>query len=144
MAHSLAVALENFHRIGWIHKHIQKRKKSCSPNPHEGVIVPAGDVDLAAPWLFGFKYTRATDAGAKLEADFLLTNNVYRHPDRWNMPEKKFTEHHDVYSLVNMFTPYAIRHIHLTYYRVWYSSRLPHGKAFIPITSRAVLQDKWF
>ncbi|KKY28026.1 hypothetical protein UCDDS831_g00549 [Diplodia seriata] len=130
LAYALAAALESFHRVGWIHKNFrsdnvvflektkqqQETEVASVVDAPSGVVVasaaaaPAGKLDLAEPWLFGFEYARAEDAGTNLEADFLVENNVYRHPDRWYMPKKKFTKPHDVYSLVRKLPPSSFCH----------------------------------
>ncbi|KAL1631908.1 hypothetical protein SLS56_004113 [Neofusicoccum ribis] len=101
LAHALAVAVENFHRVGWVHKELRSNNVCfLSPRKEEDhARSPADDLDLSSPWLFGFDYARATDAGTRLDEDQSLENNVYRHPDRWGRPNVKFTKVHDVYSL---------------------------------------------
>ncbi|KAF1353282.1 hypothetical protein BDV97DRAFT_396124 [Delphinella strobiligena] len=107
LAHALAVALENFHRVGWVHKEIRSSNIFFIPGDQSTVIpgsartpsALAGSINLSTPWLFGFEYARSEDAGTKLEEDHNLTNNLYRHPFRWGRPRAKFTKAHDVYSL---------------------------------------------
>lgn len=107
LAHALASALESFHRVGWVHKEIRSDNLAFMPLatiPDSGIPEPqalAGDVDLAAPWLFGFEYARAEAAGTRREEDHSIDNNLYRHPDRWGKPRVDFTKAHDVYSLVS-------------------------------------------
>ena len=120
LAHALAVALENFHRVGWVHKEFRSDNifflSGCTRsaldeadpvNREVSVLLGThqGEIDVGLPWLFGFEYSRAENAKSKLDADFLTENLVYRHPDRWGRPNVEFKKHHDVYSLVNISSP---------------------------------------
>ncbi|KAL9094149.1 MAG: hypothetical protein Q9165_003564 [Trypethelium subeluteriae] len=117
LALSLASALENLHRVGWVHKEfkssnvfflldwpqpapaqLDEAQEQTSPNP----CAPVNNVDLAFPWLFGFDYCRPEFAESNRNADSSFENNVTRHPDRWNHPRVKFTKIHDIYSLVSL------------------------------------------
>ncbi|KAL9068740.1 MAG: hypothetical protein Q9157_006402 [Trypethelium eluteriae] len=114
LALSLASALENLHRVGWVHKEykssnifflpdwpqpaltqVGEAQEQTSPTP----CAPVSNVDLAFPWLFGFDYCRPESVESNRDADYGFENNVTRHPDRWNRPRVKFTKTHDVYSL---------------------------------------------
>ena len=107
LAHILAVAVDHFHRVGWVHKelrssnifffHIPESMKVMSGQSNRFV---AEGFDLAAPWIFGFGYARAEDGVTALEEDYNMENNFYRHPSRVGCPEVKFRKYHDVYSLV--------------------------------------------
>ncbi|OTA84866.1 hypothetical protein M434DRAFT_36271 [Hypoxylon sp. CO27-5] len=124
LAHALTVAVEHFQRVGWVHKGIRSSnivfntlpsEEESAPPPdgiigteetikksHGGVataIARLASFDLAQPYLFGFEYARAGDAGTNMEEDHLLENNLYRHPDRWGRPLARFEKFHDVYSL---------------------------------------------
>ncbi|KAI4254957.1 MAG: hypothetical protein L6R42_006981, partial [Xanthoria sp. 1 TBL-2021] len=113
LAHELIVALENFHRVGWVHKGISShntvflpRDSSAGDGPHcvrlddnpdcDGEVIT---VDLASPWIFGFDSARADEDGSNMGEDHSLGNNIYRHPARWGRPSMRFTKAHDVYSL---------------------------------------------
>ncbi|KAF4536934.1 MOSC domain-containing protein [Lasiodiplodia theobromae] len=105
LAHALSVALESFHRIEWVHKEIRSDNLAFMPlatasdSGIPGSQALAGDVDLAAPWLFGFEYARAEAAGTLRDEDHNIDNNLYRHPDLWGKPQVDFTKAHDIYSL---------------------------------------------
>jgi hypothetical protein len=58
-------------------------------------------LDLEKPYLLGFEYARAGDAGTILEEDHQLQNNLYRHPDRWGRPTIRFEKSHDIYALMS-------------------------------------------
>lgn len=103
-AYAIITALENFHRIGWIHKAIRSDNvcflvKDNSLEAVDNRKGDGGDVDFSSPWLIGFEYARAGAAGSKLEEDYSEVRNLYRHPDRWGRPAAKHTRAHDIYSL---------------------------------------------
>lgn len=115
LAHELIIALENFHRVGWIHKNISSqsimflpRNSQLSQIPTSVLIMNAErstqtepiQIDLASPWLFGFDASRPEEGHSNLMEDHSLSNNIYRHPTRWGKPTLKFAKSHDVYSLV--------------------------------------------
>lgn len=129
LAHALAVALENFHRVGWVHKEIRSSNIFFIPGDQSTVIpgsartpsALAGSINLSTPWLFGFEYARSEDAGTKLEEDHNLTNNLYRHPFRWGRPRAKFTKAHDVYSLVC----HLGKHVSASWWMTWLTQSVP-------------------
>jgi hypothetical protein len=96
LAHSLAAALEHFHRVGWVHKEFK------SDNILFFYKGSDNDLDLSQPWLFGFEFSRPEDAESDMSSDFTLKNNAYRHPERWGKPTAKFIKPHDIYSLVSI------------------------------------------
>jgi hypothetical protein len=111
---ALAVALDHFHIVGWVHKGIRSENIAFLPmktpqHPELGdsgditetFIARQGSVDLASPYLFGFEYMRMGDAGTNLDTDYSLDRNLYRHPDRWGIPLLRFEKGHDVYALVS-------------------------------------------
>lgn len=117
LIHALAVAIERFHRVGWVHKGIRSNNivfnkipepESASVNlgaeepvkGSENSPARVAGFDLAQPCLFGFEYARAGDAGTNLEEDHSQEHNLYRSPDRWGRPRVRFEKFHDVYSLV--------------------------------------------
>jgi hypothetical protein len=110
LAYKLTVAVENFHRVGWVHKALRSSNilflPSAEPLIHLSDEKNDGHAttptDLSTPWLFGFEYARAHDAGTKLVEDHNTNNNLYRHPYRWGRPTVSFTKAHDVYSLASV------------------------------------------
>lgn len=107
VAHALAVALSNFHRVGWVHKDIRSdnirflkekpTQKNQRTNPSWSETL---EIDFAQPYLFSFECSRPEDIETELKGDFAEKNNAYRHPERWGQPAIKFEKYHDVYSLV--------------------------------------------
>lgn len=101
LAASLAKALESFHKVGWVHKSLKS----------DNIVFLPTDADADAttlfdrPWLFGFEYSRAEVDGTLLHEDHSLSNNAYRHPERWGKPLSKFKKSHDIYSLVSTKLP---------------------------------------
>ncbi|KAI0179602.1 hypothetical protein GGR52DRAFT_589303 [Hypoxylon sp. FL1284] len=108
LIHALCVAMEYFHRVGWVHKGIRSANiafdsitgdEGSSSQPTQGTTARIGCFDLAQPYLFGFEYARADDQGTNREEDYTPQNNMYRHPDRWGHPRVDYTKAHDVYAL---------------------------------------------
>ncbi|WXC58110.1 hypothetical protein SNK03_004008 [Fusarium graminearum] len=108
LAWAIATAIENFHRVGWVHKGIRSDNIAFtevlldlkSDLDDEDPASPfVGNFDFSKPLLFGFEYSRADDEATFLEEDYTLANNLYRHPDRWGRPTARFEKSHDVYAL---------------------------------------------
>lgn len=118
LAHELIATLENFHQVGWVHKHISSYNISflpCAPRSHPQhpsitsvsciKDLKTTDVDLASPWVFGFDVSRHGDKISHMREDHSQASNIYRHPDRWSKPQLKFIKAYDVYSLVSLPAP---------------------------------------
>ena len=146
LAHELIIALENFHRVGWIHKNISSHSIMLLPRDPQLPRTPASVLvtsvegstqaepvvfDLASPWLFGFDASRPEEDPSKLLEDHSLNNNIYRHPDRWGLPTLKFAKSHDLYSLVGdgpiPIDPFPSAHLTL-FTRASFCRRLHSGK----------------
>ncbi len=109
LAYTLAVALSNFHQVGWVHKELKSENvlffkraldQGCS-GPQSG-SAEYTDIDLTQPRLFGFECSRPEDAESLLNTDYTPKNNAYRHPQRWGKPMINFEKAHDVYALVRL------------------------------------------
>jgi serine/threonine protein kinase len=108
LASTISIALENLHRVGWLHKELKSDNVLFfKSSPQRNVTETADSSSMSdriggfgLPWLFGFEYSRAEEADTYLESDYSLENNVYRHPERWGKPAVKFERSHDVYALV--------------------------------------------
>ncbi|KAI4188093.1 MAG: hypothetical protein LQ346_005384, partial [Caloplaca aetnensis] len=116
LAHELIATLGNFHRVGWVHKHISSynvaflpRARQTHSQQHPSMTrvsftnkhsVTNSVVDLASPWLFGFDLSRHGDKTSQMREDHSQASNIYRHPDRWGKPKMKFIKAYDVYSLI--------------------------------------------
>ncbi|MCJ1378594.1 hypothetical protein MMC17_001693 [Xylographa soralifera] len=113
IAHALATALVNFHRVGWVHKEIRSNvilffnklpaAQDQDLKPH--VVVP--DIDLSQPWLCGFEGSRPEEEESRLQDDYSGETNAYRHPDRWGQPKVRFEKSHDIYALGIVFLEIA-------------------------------------
>lgn len=99
LAFTLAEAIENFHKVGWVHKLFKSSNVVFFYQKPESGNVNVPRVDIHRPWLFGFEYSRPEDAETALKTDYSVENNVYMHPERWGRPLAKFSKAHDVYSL---------------------------------------------
>ena len=107
LARTLAAALENFHRVGWVHKELNSanirflwRDSESVKEKMEKGMMKSTDVELTQPWLFGFECSRPEDSETDLNPDFAPKTIVYRHPERWGKPTTKYEKYHDVYALV--------------------------------------------
>jgi len=94
LAHALIGAVENFHRVGWVHKGNRSNNvcflSDLRLSDLEPILVgdksiasdsvAVGANDLASPWLCGFEYSRANLDETAWDEDHYLQNNIYRHP----------------------------------------------------------------
>ncbi|KAL8698675.1 MAG: hypothetical protein Q9224_001744 [Gallowayella concinna] len=122
LAYELIIGLENFHRVGWVHKSISSHSILFLPRASAAAVGEAPlcvrlrpkanavadeeasqTVHLASPWIFGFDDSRPDEGTTNMREDHSLNNNIYRHPARWGRPRMRFTKAHDVYSLVGFF-----------------------------------------
>lgn len=116
LAYELISTLENFHRVGWVHKNISSHNIMFLPQDPHSLPIPTSvriekledaartdpdRVDLASPWLFGYEASRPDNSDSSLQEDYSLGNNIYHHPARWGKPSMSFTKAHDVYTLVS-------------------------------------------
>jgi hypothetical protein len=56
-------------------------------------------VRLDEPWLVGFEYAREDPGFSEKVAMVDITNDIYRHPEQWGEPTRKFEKPHGLYSL---------------------------------------------
>ena len=76
LAHALATALSNVHRVGWVHKELRSEiilffNKLPTAQGHDSephVVGP--DVDMRQPWLCGFEGSRPEEEESKLHGDY--------------------------------------------------------------------------
>ena len=103
IAYALCEALLNLHSIGWYHKAIKSHnvlifgRGSATDNSESSTTW-----GFDCPYLMGFDCSRPIEAATLGTVDFMIYNNIYRHPDRWNRAAP-FERHHDVYALVSFF-----------------------------------------
>jgi hypothetical protein len=93
LALTLAVALFQFHAVGWVHKSF--RSSNILFFPDDSPSTPT----LDNPYLVGFEYARE-DAGFSdnpVHPD--IATDIYRHPQTWGKPTTNFQKMHDIYSL---------------------------------------------
>jgi len=99
VAHELVVALDNFHRTGWLHKEL--KSENVFFMKRAGASEADDLLQRSVPYLFGFEYSRMEADKSSLAEDYTLENNIYRHTKRWGKPTVKFLKAHDIYSLVS-------------------------------------------
>ncbi|CAN9181102.1 unnamed protein product [Alternaria alternata] len=99
LAFALAEAMENFHKVGWVHKSFKSNNVVLFPKSPKRENSDEPMVDVDHPWLFGFEYSRPEDAETDLKTNYSAETNAYMHPERWGKPLARFSKAHDVYSL---------------------------------------------
>ena len=99
LAFTLAQALSDFHRVGWVHKKITSANILFFPQSPSDPSKIGGE-GLGEPWLFDFECSRPEEAETYMTPDYTL--DIYRHPERWDKPFVKFEKAHDVYGLVRI------------------------------------------
>lgn len=95
LASILSDALFQFHTVGWVHKSLRSENV---------IFFPRGDgeaeaIDWGGPWLVGFEYAREDPGFSETPGMPGLATNLYRHPDQWGQPTRRFRKSHDIYSL---------------------------------------------
>lgn len=98
LARQLAMALSQFHAVGWVHKSFRSNNiLFFPPNISSG---QDGQSSLDCPYLSGWEYSRpASEVSSRLNENDELEANIYRHPDQWGLPTVRFNKLHDIYSL---------------------------------------------
>ena len=136
LAHALATTLENFHRVGWVHKELNsdnicflQKESGLEKEGSKAGKMESADIDFTQPLLFGFEYSRPEGADSGCSPDFAARTMIYRHPERWGKPMIKFEKYHDVYALVYaaLSIPPTLHAADACLSRVWFSLRLPSG-----------------
>ena len=56
-------------------------------------------IDYDEPWLVGFEYSREDPGFSENPRELEISKDIYRHPERWGQPTRRFDKSHDVYSL---------------------------------------------
>jgi hypothetical protein len=95
LVQALATAIEQLHCLRWLHKELRSNNILFLRS-----IENANEIDIGKPWLVGFEYARRLDEGTVFDEDHSMSNNLYRHPERWGKPHIAFTRAHEMYSLV--------------------------------------------
>lgn len=93
LALTLAVALFQFHTVGWVHKSFRSSNILFFPGETPTPLT------LENPYLVGFEYARE-DAGFSDNPVYTdIATDIYRHPQTWGKPTTNFQKMHDIYSL---------------------------------------------
>lgn len=103
LAFSIATAVSNLHRVGWVHKDLRSDNIVLFGKTNTSTAVNTditAQLDFSTPYLFGFEYSRPEDDETAKTPDFDPATLIYKHPDRWGTPTAYFTKMHDVYALV--------------------------------------------
>ncbi|KAI1087994.1 hypothetical protein F5B19DRAFT_473283 [Rostrohypoxylon terebratum] len=96
---SLCNALLRLHSIGWYHKNIRSSNVLIFAKETSTEESPLWeDWNFGHPYLLGFDCSRPSDAETRGTVDFLIENNIYRHPERWGH-SAQFRRDHDLYAL---------------------------------------------
>ena len=98
LARQLAMALSQFHAVGWVHKSFRSNNILFFPPDHS--LGQENQTSLEDPYLSGWEYSRpASEFSSRLNDNDELEANIYRHPDQWGLPTVRFNKFHDIYSL---------------------------------------------
>lgn len=93
LALTLAVALFQFHAVGWVHKSFRSSNILFFSDENSSPLT------LENPYLVGFEYARE-DAGFSDNPVYPdIATDIYRHPQTWGKPTTNFQKMHDIYSL---------------------------------------------
>lgn len=73
--------------------------ESISQNPSDLDSSLESKLDYAQPWVLGFEFSRPEADFSSGFKDICKERDIYRHPERQGLPDKRFTKIHDIYSL---------------------------------------------
>ncbi|KAF4777592.1 hypothetical protein HER10_EVM0004241 [Colletotrichum scovillei] len=93
LAHRLAACVQRLHTYSWVHKSIRSENILLFPE-HAGM-----SAILEGARLIGFEYSRQDSDFSDQFGESELKRNIYRHPERWGQPTKRFGKIHDIYAL---------------------------------------------
>ncbi|KAK5095861.1 hypothetical protein LTR70_003180 [Exophiala xenobiotica] len=97
LAAGLATCVAQLHMVGWLHESL--RSENILFFPVCGTSATVKDIDLAAPSVLGFAFSRLDVGKSTFLVDFDPSRDIYRHPQRQGAPEVSFTRKHDIYAL---------------------------------------------
>jgi serine/threonine protein kinase len=121
LALMLSLALFQFHTVGWVHKSL--RSSNVLFFPEKGADLSSVHYD--EPWLVGFEYSREDPGFSENPRELDISKDIYRHPEQWGQPTRRFDKSHDIYSLgvvlleIGLWRPASHledKHFHETYY----------------------------
>jgi hypothetical protein len=103
LASVICDAILHLHSIGWFHKAVKSDNIVILRNldHREDKDMSYQIYNFDEPYVIGFDCSRPSQVESRLTVDFSVTNNIYRHPERWGKP-KPFERKHDIYALVSM------------------------------------------
>jgi hypothetical protein len=136
VAHTLVLAVEALHRLGWLHKGLNA----------EDIVVFSTSSDLKElsvinqPWLFGFEQSRLDEQHSRLEEDVRSNYACYCHPERRGHPVRPFRKADDIYSLVGPSLAPGAKPM-LTIHRAFSSLRSLSGAGYLDWLPMA--SSKW-
>ena len=92
IAHKIGLAIRKWHSVGWFHEEI------CSRNVLVFRDSKDQGYDFLNPFLGGFQYSRREMDFSKGRVVESFKSNVYRHPERQDVPTERHAELHDIYA----------------------------------------------
>jgi serine/threonine protein kinase len=92
LGYELAQTLALMHSVGWIHKAIRSENVLFF-NVEQANATPSF---LNGARLCGFEASRLESDFSTAAFDNDIQLNIYRHPQRWGIPQKVFSKHHDI------------------------------------------------
>ncbi|KAI1828426.1 hypothetical protein F4861DRAFT_181789 [Xylaria intraflava] len=95
LAFNICSTVLNLHCSGWVHKSIRSENVILIPKADEESEAPDGDYDV---YLKGFEFSRKA-VGKSNPFESSRGDDLYRHPDRQGLPDKRFTKEYDIYAV---------------------------------------------
>ncbi|KAI4264149.1 MAG: hypothetical protein L6R42_000730 [Xanthoria sp. 1 TBL-2021] len=88
------------HASGWVHKNIRSQNIILAPVKLDAAFGDSGGIiQNYTQYLKGFEFSRPDLGKSSGRADFNPEHNLYRHPERQNVPDTRFMKEHDLYAV---------------------------------------------
>lgn len=100
IARVLCLNILKLHACGWVHKSIRSENIILVPQTHDPVSEGSrGSRRSYVQHFKNFEYSRPQIGRSSGRADFDPDQNLYRHPERQNVPDTTFQKEHDLYAI---------------------------------------------
>lgn len=100
LAYSFCQTVLNLHDCGWVHKSIRSRNVILVPAITDKTEdTPIGDCLVFRHYLKGFEFSRPDHWRSSGISQFDPNTNLYRRPNRQDVPTKLSTKEHDLYAV---------------------------------------------
>ena len=100
IARVLCQNILNLHASGWVHKNIRSSNIILVPASPKNVLEDSRSLPHRyVQYLKGFEFSRPQLERSSGRANFDPSTNLYRHPERQNVPDTRFMKEHDLYAV---------------------------------------------